>query len=278
MTVVAYTALHYGKEYLASAIRSILPVVDEYFVLYTASGSHGYVTDQPNPDSRTDLYAIAAVAAGSKLRWFDGSWGQEHQQRNEIFRLAPYADVVLVLDADEIWADGLAAFAVEEATSKFNEHILSWRVPIIHYWRSFYKAVLNDPAFPVRVLRPHATSRAETVLRKYTEKARPVQQVIGDGVPLQGGREYDRSLVINHMGYAQDVATVYYKQFTHGHRGEWRRDIDWFRDRFLPNAQQDCHPVGIGSWQPQPLDPWKFLPAFMREHPYAKQTVIGEHS
>jgi hypothetical protein len=273
---IAYIALHYGKAYLAAAIQSVIDVVDEVFVLYAPEGSHGYRTDQPNPDRYDELKAQAMIGAGSKLRWFDGHWNAEHEQRNSILRLAPRAETILVLDADEIWAEGLAEFAVEQATSPFNAHVRFWRVPIIHYWRSFYRCVIDDPAFPTRVIRPGVSQPVETVLRKYTEKTRPVGQVIGDDAPLQGGREFDRRLVINHMGYAQDIATVYYKQFTHGHRGEWRRDIDWFRERFLRNAQRDCHPVGINAWNPQVVDPWAFMPGFMKDHPYATMDVIGE--
>lgn len=79
---------------------------------------------------------------------------------------------------------------------------------------------------------------------------------------------------IAHMGYAQRSEIVEYKQHTHGHRGEWRRDVDWFNDKFLANAQHDTHPVGSEYWNPEPVNPLDYMPAFMKDHPYFNLEVI----
>src|SRR5574342_223323 len=108
MKTDAYTALLYGSDYLAYAIRSVIDYVDEYHVIYDASGSgsHGSKTDRTCPDSRETLYALADGAAGHKLRWHDGTWPYEGAQRDAIHEYAPDADVILVLDADEVWPYG----------------------------------------------------------------------------------------------------------------------------------------------------------------------------
>ena len=81
--------------------------------------------------------------------------------------------------------------------------------------------------------------------------------------------------MLHHFGYAQRPEIVEYKQLTHGHRSEWRRDCDWFHDRFMANAQRDCHPVGSQYWNPETVDPFALgLPEFMRAHPYAGMEVI----
>ena len=68
--VIAYTALHYGKEYLADAIRSVIDYVDQYWVIYTPVGSPGHRTDAPCPESKEELSWIANDAA-DKILCFD---------------------------------------------------------------------------------------------------------------------------------------------------------------------------------------------------------------
>ena len=82
------------------------------------------------------------------------------------------------------------------------------------------------------------------------------------------------SLVINHMGYAQRPEIVQYKQLTHGHRNEWRHDVDWFTDKFMANAQTDTHPVGSEYWNPERVDPLDYMPRWMQDHSYYHMQVI----
>lgn len=249
--VVGFTALHYGREYLGWAIRSIIDHIDEYHVAYSAIGSHGHRTDRPCPETRDELLAIAQEAAGSKLHWHQGTWPYEGAQRESIYQYAPDADVILVLDADEIWGDGLARDVIEAATE---EPFTRLRLPIIHYWRSFYRCVLHDLAYPIRVLCPKKQG-----LRLMTE--------------FNLGH-WAEDMTIHHMGYAQSPAITEYKQHTHGHKGEW--DWSWFDNKFMPNAQKLVHPVGSEWWNPELVNPWDYLPSFMQSHPYANLEVIGE--
>jgi len=246
MKTIAYTALHYGSEYLAWAIRSIIDQVDEYWVLYATQGSHGHHSDMPCPDTRHRLMWLASQAAGPKLRWIDGEWPHEGAQRGAIHQVAPDADVILVLDADEIWSDGLAEKIMKHSASiVYTYPKRNIRLPMIHYWRSFHRAVLNDPSYPVRLVYPRILDGEET----WTGWGR-----------------------INHMGYAQRPTTVGYKQYVHGHKNEWRQD--WFADRFLANAQIDCHPVTVNYWNPEPVAPLDYMPPWMADHPYFDLEVI----
>lgn len=244
MKIIAYTALHYGKDYLGYAIKSVIDYVDEYWVLYSAIGSHGFRTNVPCPDTREELYWIAQQVAGDKLHWVDGEWAHEGLQRDSILEHCPNADVIIVLDSDEIWSEDAIRIAGKAAVVR-NTHI--FRVPIIHYWRSFYRCILHDPAFPVRIIVPNGNEREETL---------PTPKPI------------------NHMGYAQRPAIVEYKQLTHGHRNQWRTDCNWFQDKYMANAQMDCHPVGSEYWNPESVNPWDYMPAFMKHHPYAQMEVI----
>jgi hypothetical protein len=258
MRVVSYTALHYGLDFLEYAIRSVIDHVDEHHVIYTPIGSHGHRTDRACPDSRDDLYAAALRGAGDKLRWHEGTWPYEGAQRESIHEYAPDADVIIVVDSDEIWPDGLPQHAISRA---FQYEVDQWRVPMVHFWRSFNRAIIHDPAYPVRVLRPKAANHKEFYLDLHRS---PEDLMRGLGLKRQ----------IAHMGYAQRSELVEYKQHTHGHKMEWRRDVDWFNDKFLANAQHDTHPVGSEYWNPETVNPWDYLPEFMRSHPYADMDVI----
>ena len=242
MKVIAYTALHYGKDYLASAIRSVIDACDEYWVLYTPEGSHGHRSSIPCPETRDELHDIAYAAAGRKLKWADGHWHYEGEQRDRINALVP--------DADEVWSEGLAQGVIYAEERARENGTKRFRLPIVHYWRSFYRCVLHDPAFPERVIFPQISEGG-----------------VADTITGWG--------VIHHFGYAQRPEIVEYKQYVHGHKAEWRRDVDWFRDRFMANAQHDCHPVGSDYWNPEPVDPFALgLPAWMKDHAYAQMGVI----
>lgn len=246
MKVVGFTCLHYGRDYLAYAIRSIIDHIDEYHVAYSAIGSHGHRTQVRCPETRDELYAIASEAAGSKLRWHDGEWPHEGAQRDSIHEYAPDADVIIVLDADEIWPKDLIWWYLEflKHGGEFQRNV---RVPIVHFWRSFYRSVIHDPAYPVRIINTNRN---------------------------QGEMTLPTSLKIAHFGYAQRPEIVEYKILTHGHKGEWRKDVDWFKDRYLANAQIDCHPVGSEYWNPERVDPYDYMPRWMESHPYFYKGVI----
>lgn len=243
MTIIAYTALHYGRGYLAYAIRSVINHIQELHVLYSPVGSHGHQTNIPCPETREELYTIAAYAAGDKLRWHDGQWAHEGLQRDSIYQYAPDADVILVLDADEIWND-VSLNLLLASTRHWGKRYI--RLPMVHFWRSFYRAIIHDPAYPIRVIYPHETD---------------------------GERTWDTH-PIAHMGYAQRPEIVEYKQLTHGHKNEWRTDIDWFQERFMANAQEDCHPVGSEYWNPEYVEPLDYMPSWMALHPYYMKEVI----
>lgn len=253
MKTIGYTALHYGADYLGYAIRSIIDHIDEYHVLYVAQGSHGHRTNITCPDSRAELYAIAQQAAGDKLHWHDGEWTQEGQHRDAIHEIVPDADIVLVLDADEIWQwPGWPSRGILEATAKVCSAIL---IPPIHYWRSFRRAIVRDPAAPSRILFPKNKDEHPRYLAAALDRQ--------DVYPL-----------INHMGYAIIPPLMYYKWQVHGHKGQGKDFAIWFNDVFLKNRQVDCHPIGSEFWNPESVEPLDYMPKWMVEHPYWGKDVI----
>lgn len=243
MYTVASIALHYGSDYLSHAIRSVIDDVDSVIVLYSAQGSHGHKTNTVCPDTRDELYDIAYAAAGDKLRWFDGNWQYEGQQRDSIFQIVPDADVIVVLDSDEIYSPGLVNAAIEFG---LKENVRQIRIPLVHHWRSFYKGFTRDPAAPTRIIFPKVRDGANTF------------------TPHENQRLW-------HYGYAITPELMCYKWQIHGHLNEMRRDVDWLNDVYLANRQYDCHPVGSDFWQSvEDITP----PDFMLDHPYAGLDLI----
>lgn len=241
MKIIGFTCLHYGTDYLGWAIRSVIDHVDEHHVIYSPVGSHGHSTDRKCPDTRDELYAIAKRAAGSKLVWTEGRFPHEGAHRSHIHTVAPNADYILVVDSDEVYADGLAQEAIE-----FAQHVEvhAVRLPFIHLWRSFKRGFAHDPAYPHRVINPRI---AEGEVTMSTEKR------------------------VWHFGYAQRADVVAYKIETHGHRNEWK--AHWLTDVFLANRQYDCHPVGSDAWNCDDID-LSGLPSVLQNHPYRNLDII----
>ncbi len=243
MKIICSIALLYGKCYLNHAIRSIIDDVDSVIILYSPVGSHGHRTDAPCPDTRDELYQIAYQAAGEKLRWFDGQWRREGEQRDSIYDIVPDADCIVVLDSDECYSPGLVGAAIQKG---IDENVRQVLIPLVHMWRSFSKGFTHDPAAPTRIIFPK----------------------VKDGVTTFVPPNHQR---LWHYGYSITPELMRYKWLIHGHLAEQRKDIDWLNDVYLANRQYDCHPVGSEYWQiVEDVTP----PDFMMDHPFAGLDLI----
>jgi len=244
---VGYCCLLYGLNTLPYAIRSVIDFCDEFWVIHSFTPSHGHASDAIPPDHPADLYEAAKAVAGDKLRWYSQpTYAHEGIQRDMIYQLAPGAQYIYVVDADEIWPNGLAGDV--KAAAMQEPEVYEWGISLIHHWRSFYRAVTDDYAAPTRFIHTNGTTGLKRV--------------------FQG----EKRLI--HLGYAQSSKYVDYKVTCHGHKGEWRHDVNWLRDKWHANAQLDVHPVNLDYWNPVDIDPWAHMPAFMREHVYASEVII----
>lgn len=244
MKVISLTCAHYGLGYLEAALRSVADSVDECWILYSSIPSFGHFAPMPCPETREMLFAAAERGAGMKLRWFDGAFYNESHHREAIYSLVPDADYVLVVDTDEVYQEGLP----EDMIRHFESHPehRSIRPLTTHYWRSFYRGMLNDTLHA-----EHAWAWSRQGSYGYLESDKR----------------------IHHFGYAQGEVITEYKIHTHGHKKEWRSD--WWDTKFLPNAQVDVHPVIKEFWNAEAIDPFAIgLPTWMQEHEYAKCEVI----
>jgi len=250
MKIIAYMALHYGTDYIEAAIRSTIESVDEFHVLYAAQPSHGSRSGLVCPDSENDLHALAWQVAGTKLRWHTGGWLQENEQRNSILQYAPDADVILIVDSDEIFSPQLVDKVLDYSGSVTNSipPFRYLRLPFVHYYRNFRSCIVHDPAFPVRVIFPRIDAR-------YGESS--WNPVYANGV-------------VNHMGYCQRAEIIRYKLGIHGHTGQFRCTPDEYVDNIYldHNRWTDLHPIGSEYWNTEAVNPLDRMPAWMEKHPY----------
>lgn len=246
MRIISQTILHYGSDYLKYALQSVNSAVDAQYVLYTPEGSHGSRTDAVCPDTREQLIECAIEGAGDKLRWHEGVYTNESEHRAKIHELEPDADVILVCDADECYSEQLLSDLMTYIHTA-EDTPMRLRLPFWHYFRSFNRGFMHDPALPERVIFPKVTN---------------------------GMKETFHSKgVVHHFGYAQRSEIVRYKLTTHGHKGEFRRDVDWFNDVFMANRQYDCHPIGSDAWNCEDMDASQ-LPSVLKDHPFKDMDII----
>jgi hypothetical protein len=247
MKIHSLTILHYGADYLPYAIRSVYPLVDECHVFYTPTPSHGHQTDTPPIETKNELMQAAfACDPDNKVRWYDMlGVNQEGIQRDLALQTVQGAgaELVLVLDYDEIWAqDTLALFLSEVWERGGTRNNL---VNMIHFWRSFNWACY-DEGWPVRIIDLRYSSGTHYL-------------------PTQVARVF-------HFGYAVRDAIMQYKWEIHGHKNEMR--LGWL-DNIWPTwpPPDNCHPTngrnerGKPFWTPKPFDK-SLLPEFMQEHPF----------
>lgn len=213
-----------------------------------------------NPDTRAELKLIAETFGGNKLRWVDGNWRLEGEHRDAIYSLVPDADVIFSVDSDEVWNEPLVELALSKHDISIEQGRRKWLVPFVHFYRSFNRAVVNDGQMPQRLVFPKA-SEAYYQKMGHSGLTNPMREYTG------------QRLNIAHFGYAVPVKYQQYKwSGIHGHQNELRPE---FLERFARNEQTDMHPVNKhGFWNPQPVNPLDYMPAWMQEHPYWGLDVI----
>jgi hypothetical protein len=237
MRVEGLMVLHYGLDYIGSALRSIYDQVDRINIVYTPHPSHGTPTSLPAPDSRENLRA-AALAAGPKMQWHEvDRFYQEGPHRDYALSLCR-GDLALVVDADEVWHPHVLEAALRHA---YDNVARDWLINFTTPWRSF-GWVVRDNMWPVRII----------------DLRRP--RSAGPGyVPQELGEIY-------HFGYAIRDLIMKYKISIHGHHGEWRPD--WYETKWLAwPPRPDCHPTCVDTWFPEPFDR-HLLPEVMWGHPF----------
>lgn len=257
MRVHSLTILHYGKDYLGYALRSIYDSVDQLHIFYTPTPSHGHQTSISTIETKEELMQAAYVYdPDNKIKWYDMLGViNEGTQRDLALKTvkAAGAELVLVVDYDEIWDKTI----LESCLIYTSEHdYRRYMINMIHFWRSFNWACY-DNGWPVRIIKPN--SRLD-----WTEY-----------IPAELGKVF-------HFGYATTDRVMNYKWQIHGHKNELRPE--WLKDiwpvwppvypnedgiiRYPGDKSFCCHPTNRENfWEPEPFDKLQ-LPDFMHLHPF----------
>jgi len=241
---MAIVPLHYGREWLWWAIRSVRDVVKETHVFYTETPTNSHFTNVPCPESREELKAIVAYSGAHWHEYAGPPHEGPHVDYGRNYCYNKGADMVLRLDADEIWPARLLQYALQTAADNDAKDL---RVPLQHYWRSV-DWVCRDDAMPVRITKP--TGEGEVSL------------------------DYGHGL-IHHFGYAQSPKITKYKWLIHGHLAELRPG--WWDERFMAwhPAQLDVHPTSKDYWNAAAFSK-SSIAHLIGDHPYFDMEFITD--
>lgn len=242
MKVLSYIPLHYGKEYLSEAIKSVHDHVDKIIVLYTPKPSFGFSTELQCPDRIEELYYLAKNTS-HKVEWVTIEAGAEGSHRDMVYKFSEGYDLILAFDADEIWDQEDLRRCLLEAYNSTEKYygILGF----INFYRSF-NTVCLDQFTPIRIIKPGGADNTTKVL----------------------------NAKIYHFSLAQRDETVKYKWSCHGHKNELRPG--WMDEKYFgyTNGMVDLHPVANGIWNPVAFDK-NCLPSILKEHPNFNKEVIS---
>ena len=250
--IVGQMICHYGVDFIAYALRSIAPFVDELFVFYTDIPSHGTPSPLPCPDSPEQMRAaILGAGVGDKLRLIEGRWNGEGEHRNQIFNYTSPGDLIIVADADEVWDSKNLQACIDLMNAMPDKKFL--KVRMTNLWRSF-NFICTDPMTQDRLVRVGASG----------------------GIvwsPTSALPEYPD---IWHLGYARKPVDIEYKLSCHGHIGSIFPE--WYQSKFLAwtpaNGVTDCHPDCRDFWYPKSFDK-NLLPDDLKSHSYFNLDIIA---
>jgi hypothetical protein len=241
--VIAYSPIHYGKEYLKESLLSIIELVEKVVVIYSETPSYGHGTNVPCPESELELFDIAMAVCGDKLIWRKEKFANEGEHRGFIYNFTEGFDIVLAIDADEVFHTEELRKAIDLAYAGDKRYygISGY----LNFWRSF-NFVCKDGYVPIRL----------TNLRNQS----------GEGVV---------PCTIYHFSCAQSSVIMDYKYEIHGHKSELR--ANWLHETYYKWTPQnnftDLHCVAIGLWSATPFDK-NTLPDSLKQHPNFNKEII----
>lgn len=238
MKVVSYTALFYGVDYLPYALRSVNNVIDLSFIVYTPHPSQSHNTDIKPLETSAELFG--SIEGIDKVMWKEVHKAyHEHEHRNAAVNLCKEAgaDLILVLDYDEVWHEDVLRKALDFVWEKNSAR--DWLINFTHLWRSF-NWCCKDDLWPVRII--------DT---RHSEGVGYVPKELGD---------------IYHLGYCIRTEVMEYKWQIQGHHNELRSN--WFSEKWVWPPVRDCHPTNERDWWiPKEFDKSQ-LPEVLKSHPF----------
>lgn len=244
INVICYMPLHYGVEYLKESLMSVINHVDKIVVVYSETPSYGHGTTVECPEKEMELFDIAMAVCGGKLIWRKEKFSHEGEHRSFIYNFTEGYDLVLAVDADEIFHEAELDKALRLAYEGDKRYY--GIAGYLNFWKSFNN-VLTDGFTPIRI----------TNLKNNS----------GEGVV---------PCTIYHFSCAQSDVIMNYKYEIHGHKSELREN--WLQNiyyKWTPENQfKFLHPTSMDIWgEVQPFDK-NTLPESLKQHPNFNKEMI----
>lgn len=244
--VLGFMTLFYGKEYLRESLLSIRDHVDKMVIAYTINPSHGFGTSAKNPDLMHEMHEISVSVLGDKLIWdVREGYHNESQHRGRKYHYSNGYDLVLTIDADEVFKEDEIKNALEYA---YNNPERYYGIKgYLNFWRNFEHVCL-DGFRPVRI---------ENLNRENTSV------------------NIECPLTIYHFSTCQSEAIMRYKYKVFGHASEIKPNwLDAVHYAWTPdNNFGDLHPVSIGLWNTVKFDKTT-LPQYLKDHPNYNKWLV----
>ena len=237
MKVIGFMTIHYGIEYLKESLTSIKEHCEKIVIAYTETPSHGFGTTEVCPDSKLDIKLICEQVLGDKLIWDEVTYGAENYHRNHIHQYSKEFDLVLTIDADEVFEPSTITKALEYA---YNNPERYYGIDgYINFWRSFNYACY-DGFRPIRIENLKSNNNHQNL---------------------------NCPLTIYHFSTAQSEPVMRYKYKIFGHASEIKTDwLDNIHYAWTPkNNFGDLHPVSIALWNAVPYAKHN-MPEFLKQH------------
>lgn len=239
--------IYYGTEYLRESLGSIVNHCDKIVVAYTHNPSHGHNSSRICPDTREDIYQIAKEVLGYKLIWDEQQfYPAENAHRNQVHKYSQGYDLVLSIDADEVFEQTELQTALEYA---YNGTARRYGIKgYLNFWRSF-NHVCTDGFRPIRIENLNRNNNIQ---------------------------DLECPLTVYHFSTAQSERIARFKFNVFGHANELKPNwlegtyFGWNKDT---NYLTDVHCVAYNIWNPQPFDKTK-LPYSLHQHPNFSKEVI----
>jgi len=243
--IIGFLPIHYGAEYLEACLLSIRDHVDKMHVAYSRNSSHSFRTKEPCPDNELEIYAICQKVLADKLIWTaEDRYANEGTHRNERYKFSKGYEIIISIDADEVFEGIPAAINYVEAHNERYFGITGY----LNFWRSF-DFVNRDGFAPIRIERVNAPNQLQNL-----------------SCPL----------TVYHFSTCQRVDTIRYKNKVFGHASEIRPR--WLEDVYLawtPESRTKVlHPVSLQIWGDAESFDKNTLPEILKQHPNFLKPLI----
>lgn len=220
---IGVEVIAYNDDDFLKAALSPLACLDQIAILINKKPWFG---EAWAPDRTLEI--SREFARKDKKYWvIEGDWPSEHEQRNHGLRVLYDCDVVLIVDADEIWESEKLVNFVEIARRTYHKSA-AWTVPCYVYWKN-----------PNWILLPNDGHRMLSAVKP--DRVAFVQGRLISGGPIESlGNDFK----VHHFSYVRRTDERIKRKiasFNHAPEivGDWYEKV-WLK---WEPGMQDLHPV-----------------------------------